>query len=198
MEVDYFELYSTLKTWLQTNRPTSTKEITASIKSFFQVKYKQYTVLPNGGSGEYLLDVMVTNFMPLNVIESNRSSMNVLSQSLNAFIALESELGGTGGSSAYGVHKNVVEDYIKLLLIRAKYKIMVFTSLPFSGEENHLSNRVEMLRKIYIKAGGHEQGVLLVHLVGTQPRSTQVQASVEEITGFYISSNGEIVVRIAT
>lgn len=198
MKVDYSELYSALKTWLQTKSPKSTEQITASIKSFFQEKYQNYKVFPNGGSGEYLVDVMVTNFNPLNVIESNRSSMSVPPPSLNAFIALESELGGTGGSSAYRVHKNVVEDYIKLLLIRAKYKVMVFTSLPFVGEENHLSNRVEILREIYIKAGGHEQGLLLVHLVGTQPKSTQVQASVEEITGFYVSSNGEHVVRIAT
>jgi len=198
VEVNYFELYSELKAWLQNKSPTSTEQITASIKSFFQNKYQNYTVLPNGGSGEYLLDVMVTNFVPLNVVESDRSSMSVQPPSLNTFIALESELGGTGGSSAYGVHKNVVEDYIKLLLIRAKYKVMVFTSLPFSGEENHVSNRVETMREIYNKAGGHEQGLLLVHLVGAQPRSTQVQASVKEIMGFYISSNGEHVDRIAT
>ncbi len=173
-------------------------QITAHIKSFFQKKYQNYTVLPNDGSGEYLLDLMVTNFVPLNVIKSDRRSTSVQISSLNTFIALESELGGTGGSSAYGVHKNVVEDYIKLLLIRAKYKVMVFTSLPFSGEENHVFNRVETMREIYNKAGGHEQGLLLVHLVGAQPKSSQVQASVDEITGFYISSDGQRVDRIAT
>ncbi|MCE9685133.1 hypothetical protein LZP73_02760 [Shewanella sp. AS16] len=178
--------------------PASTTDITSNIKEYFSRKFQDYTVLPNDNSGEYLLDVMVTNFTPLNIIESDRSSLSITLDSIENHIAVESELGGSGGSSAYGVQKNVVEDFVKLLLVNAKYKIMIFTSLPFAGERNHVSNRVGNLREIYLKVCQNDQGVLLVHLPGTQTSSTQVQASVHGISGFIISGNGEHVGQIAT
>ena len=151
--------------------------------------------LPTGFAKE---PVMVTSFTPLNILDNTGNTIVVPDTPIINYIAVESELGGTGGSSAYGVQKNVVEDYVKLLLVNSKYKIMVFTSLPYSGELNHVANRVNNLKDIYIKVCPNEQGVLLVHLAGSQPVSTQVQASVSDITGYIISGNGQHVGKITT
>lgn len=194
MEVNYTELFKDLKTWLEENRPIQTQDITESIKEFFRSSFSPLTVLPNGKSGEYLLDIMVTNFTPLKVV--NKISLKTTQDSINIFVAAESELGGSGASSAYGVHKNVVEDYIKLMLVASKYKVMVFTSLPYKNEEHHIENRAESLRDLYQKTNPNAQGVLLVHLQGSQPISSQVQASVDSINGFIISGNGEHLSRI--
>lgn len=198
MNLNYFEIYEDLKKWLICKKPTATTDITSSIKEYFSIKYQDYTVLPNDNSGEYLLDVMVTNFTPLDIIESDRNNLSITLDSIENHIAVESELGGSGGSSAYGVQKNVVEDYVKLLLVNAKYKIMIFTSLPYANENNHVANRVDNLREIYLKVSPNNQGVLLVHLPGTQPNSNQVQACVAGLSGHIISGNGEHVGQIAT
>lgn len=198
MNINYFEIFKDLKQWLIKRNPTSTTDITSSIKEYFSNRFQNYTVLPNDNSSEYLLDIMVTNFTPLKIIETDRNSLSITLDSLENHIAVESELGGSGGSSAYGVQKNVVEDYVKLLLVNAKYKIMIFTSLPYANENNHVANRVANLREIYLKVCPSEQGVLLVHLPGAQPSSTQVQACVDGLSGYIISGNGEHVGQIAT
>ena len=122
-------------------------------------------------------------------------SLELSSDNISVFLAVESELGGTGASSAYGVMKNVVEDYLKLLIIRCAYRVMVFTSLPYSGEGDHVANRAETLRELYSRSPGIDGGALLVHLKGSKPKSTQVQAQVaaDAIRGFVISTDGKSV-----
>lgn len=198
MNINYFDLFIDLQKWLLDKNPTSTTDITASIKDYFTDKFQSYTVLPNSNSGEYLLDIMVTSFTPLNVIDNSGSTLSIIGNPIENYIAVESELGGTGGSSAYGVQQNVVEDYIKLLLVNSKYKILVFTSLPYTNETDHVTKRVNNLKELYLKVCPNEQGVLLIHLPGSQPASSQVQATVQGVTGYVISGNGEHVGQIAT
>ena len=193
MNINYENLFAGLQSWLLDKSPTSTVDITSSIKDYFSNEYKNYTVLPNNNSGEYLLDIMVTSFTPLKIIDNNESTLSITNDPIEVYIAVESELGGTGGSSAYGVHKNVVEDYLKLLLINSKYKIMVFTSLPYTNEEDHVEKRIDNLKDLYLKVCRNKQGILLIHLPGSQPNSNQVQASVHEITGYIISGDGKTV-----
>ena len=197
MQINYTDLYDELQKWLLDQMPYSTKEITSSIKDFFANRFSDFTVLPNESSSEYLLDILVTNFTPLRVIGSNRKSLNLTLDSIEIYLAVESELGGAGASSAYGVHKNIVEDYVKLLLVKAEYKIMIFTSLGYKIEANHVINRVENLREIYFRVSSDGTGVLLVHLPGSQPKSTQVQAAVKDMSGYIISGDGEHVDQIA-
>ncbi|MGM0521565.1 MAG: hypothetical protein ACQEQ6_05705 [Pseudomonadota bacterium] len=84
--------------------------------------------------------------------------------------------------------KNVAEDFLKLLIINARFRVMVFTSLPYRHErdQDFVASRVQTLRDIYNRALPHSEGMLLVHMRGSQPRSRQVQANVDanSIRGF--------------
>ncbi|WP_143195571.1 hypothetical protein [Archangium sp. Cb G35] len=137
-----------------------------------------------------MIDVLVTSFDPKNVVELG--PLRVLPTSAGVHLAVESEIGGKSASSAYGVMKNVVEDYLKLLIVQAEHRVMIFTSLPYAGENEHVLNRVEVLRDLYSRASGVTTGMLLFHLAGSQPHSTQVQVSVATgtIRGFVISPDG--------
>lgn len=72
------------------------------------------------------------------------------------------------------------------------------TSLPYAKEENHIESRVETLREICQRTTGISGGALLIHLAGSQPKSTQVQpqVSADAIWGFIVSSDGKSVAEI--
>lgn len=169
-----------------------TSEITKRIKSFFRQHFQApHVVLCSHEAGnEYMVDVLVTSFDPKRMID--KGSFEVIPGKIGAFLAMESELGGVSASSAFGVMRNVVEDFLKLLLVRAEHRVMIFTSIPYSGETQHVERRVEVLRGLYSRSPGLDSGVLLIHLPGTQPRSTQVQASIfpNVMRGFVVSPDG--------
>jgi len=194
----YDGLFRDFRNFLLQRKPTSTHQITRSIKEFFKEKYSdEYSVLCSQANGsEFLLDVMVTTFDPKAIVQT--STLNVSPAAFSVLIGVESELGGVGASSAYGVMKNVVEDYLKLFLVNALHRVMVFTSLPYTKEEDHVESRVETLRVIYQRTTGASGGALLIHLAGHQPKSTQVQAQVSatSIRGFIISSDGKSVAEL--
>ncbi|MGE8452951.1 MAG: hypothetical protein ACN6OP_20495 [Pseudomonadales bacterium] len=188
-------------------RHVSTQEITQKIKSFFRATYSNtHQVLcgyrdPEGrATSEYIADVLVTTFDPKKVVtpasagKEASTRLHIPSSPMRVFLAVESELGGVSASSALGVMRNVVEDYLKLMLIRTKYRVMVFTSLPYRNELHHVESRVNQLRELYHQAGCNDSGVLLIHLLGA-PRtsSSQVQTSIRRtsIRGFLISGNGD-------
>ena len=179
--------------------PVSTAGITREIKDFFVQRYSSdHNVLcSHAAASEYMTDVLIAKFNPKDLIQKGDFSITPLE--ISVLLAVESELGGTGASSSYGVMKNVVEDYIKLMIVRAQYRIMIFTSLPYAHETDHVRNRVEVLRCLYERTPGLESGVLLVHIAGTQPRSNQVQAVVgqESIRGFEISADGRTAIEIS-
>ncbi|MCG2739113.1 MAG: hypothetical protein L6300_02610 [Syntrophaceae bacterium] len=190
--VAYVELFKKIRESLLTAAPSTTKEITQAVKNFFLSEFvSSHTVLCSGGSSrEFLTDVFISKFDPLKVVKNK--TLNIISDSFQIYMAVESELGGSGGSSPYGVMKNVIQDFIKLLSITSKHKVMVFTSLPYSDEKNHITNRANTLKEIYSRFQPNEAEILLVHLIGTKPVSTQVQAVVNEnsVSGFYIASRG--------
>lgn len=198
MIVNYERLFFQIEDHLLTKMPASTSDITKCVKDFFRAQYgESHNVLCSHLKGsEFLLDVMVTTFNPKNIVE--RRTLEPTCKEHIVFLAVESELGGVGASSAYGVMKNVAEDFLKLLVTRCAYRVMIFTSLPYDNEENHISNRVETLRKMYFQTLGLDGGVLLVHLEGAQPKSSQVQAQIGagKIRGFQISADGNSVVEI--
>lgn len=192
------DLYVEFRNHLLSKDLANTRETTQAIKSFFRQKYgSNYKVMcSHSESSEYLVDLLVLDFRPKEVIA--RRTLEILPSSISALIAVESELGGTGASSAYGVMKNVVEDFIKLLLIQCQYRILVFTSLPYIGEVNHIERRVETLQTLYQRASGLTSGVLLIHIEGRRVNSTQVQTMVSEATlsGYFISEDGSSARRI--
>lgn len=198
MSLNYQELYLALRNSLLTQQIASTKELTQAIKSFFVLKYNtDYKVMcSHAETSEYLTDILILNFKPKEVIAPR--TLEVLPSSINAFMAVESELGGSGASSAYGVMKNVAEDFIKLLLIQCQYRVMIFTSLPYTNEANHIEKRTKTLQKLYQRTPGLSSGVLLVHIAGRRIHSTQVQAIVSEdtLTGFLIAEDGRSITQI--
>ena len=194
-ETLYEKLFHAFCAHMALDTPQATKDITRSIKRMFRDYFAPpYTVLCGHEKGsEYMADVLVTSFDPKNLIQPG--SLAIVPESIGVHLAVESELGGKSASSAYGVMKNVVEDYVKLLVLQAEFRVMIFTSLPYRHEQDHLRNRVDTLRQLYLRTPGAASGVLLIHLQGAQVRSTQVQASTapHHIRGFVISDDGTAV-----
>jgi hypothetical protein len=182
----YVDLFKKIRESLLTAAPSTT------VKDFFLSEFgSSHTVLySGGGKREFLTDVFISNFDSLKVV--NKTTLNVICDSFQIYMAVESELGGSGGSSPYGVMRNVIQDFIKLLSVTSKHKVMVFTSLPYSNEKNYVTNRANTLKEIYSRFQPNDAEILLVHLNGEQPVSTQVQAVVNEdsMSGFYIASRG--------
>ena len=191
-QVNYALLFADMRRHLLAVRPTATIDITKEIKEFFRSRFSStHNVLcSHATSSEYLTDILVSTFEPKTVLRQR--TLELIPSEVNVLLAAESELGGVGASSAYGVMKNVVEDYLKLLIIRCQYRVMIFTSLPYANEVEHVLKRVELLRSLYQRTAGLSSGVLLDHLCGSQQTSSQVQAleSEESIRGFEISADG--------
>ena len=190
----YQHIYPRLRAHLIAAGVQDTKEITASIKLFFCQEYDaDYEILCSGDTrSEYMVDVLVTSFNPKQIFR--QKTLDLVPKAFRTHLAVESELGGTGASSPYGVMKNVGEDFVKLLLVRADRRVMIMTSLPYAHEtEQHVERRVESLRQLYQHFPALSSGVLVMHIEGGQPKSTQVKVRIEESTirGFQISENGE-------
>lgn len=190
--MNYASLFFDLRSHLLFKSPSSTSDITKEIKEFFRTKFSStYNVLCSHTQGnEYLADVLVTTFNPKAIIQ--KRTLQIIPSAVSLILAVESELGGVSASSAYGVMKNVVEDYLKLLVLRCQYRVMIFTSLPYANEDDHVLNRIEVLRALYQRTPSLNSGVLLVHLAGSQPISSQVQALINDqsIRGFEVSADG--------
>ncbi|MHB8136640.1 MAG: hypothetical protein ACYDH1_20705 [Anaerolineaceae bacterium] len=196
--MDYVELFNKFRTSLLAAAPSTKNQITKAVKDYFLSEFGQsYTVLHSGGANhEFLTDVFISGFDPQKIVENK--TLSIIPGSFQIYMAVESELGGSGGSSPYGVMKNVIQDFIKLLSITSQHKVMVYTSLPYSQEVDHIINRANTLKEIYSRFQPNEAEILLVHLLGTQPISSQVQAVVDagSISGFYIASHGSQCVEI--
>ncbi|MGM3412075.1 hypothetical protein [Ralstonia holmesii] len=192
----YQSLFTRFGEHLLRESPVETAAITSSIKAFFHETFsRDYEVLLSGErKREYLTDVLVTTFSPTKVL-SRGQPFTCHGETLHALLAVESELGGESASSPGPLMRNVVEDYLKLLLIRSKYRVMVFTSLPYAAEfSDHVVSRAKTLRDLYSQADGITGGALLIHLDGANLRATSNQVKVTvgpgKIRGFVISSDG--------
>lgn len=199
-EFAYERLYRRLRDALLRTQGAGTRELTVAIKQFFCREYgKRYHVHCSGGPHqEYMVDVLVTSFAPKELFE--KKSLALRPAALDVHLAVESELGGVSASSAFGVMRNAAEDFLKLLLVNAKRRMMIMTSLAYAKETEHVRARVELLRDMYSRSGGLSSGVLVLHLEGSQPRSTQVQAMVtpSAIRGFVVSDDGHAVSELRT
>lgn len=152
MDMKYEEYYSGLSAKLRdlSDTETITKAIKDYTKYFFKDDKSKVIRYSNNG-GEFLYDISVLSFDPIKIINSARSTLNINKNftTYKAFLLLESELGGNSASSAYGVFKNVVEDFSKLLIGNSKYKVMIMAVSPYKDESNYVENRLEILQNIY-------------------------------------------------
>jgi len=203
MDINYGELFKDFKKNVATDEDLSAKNITKKITDYFAEKYIHQTVLYSEKSikkSEYLTDVLVTNFEPKNIASKKNKRFEVLGTEIKALLAVESELGGEGGTSAGPVLKNVVEDFVKLLLLKSKYKVLIFSSVPLKDEDEYLKNRVSTLMEVKKNTDSSDEEILLIHLLGNKhktdggnPRQINVSLKSCGIKGFLLKANNDIV-----
>ncbi|EGQ9313379.1 hypothetical protein F7U73_21080 [Vibrio vulnificus] len=183
--INYNELFTALKENLHIKEIQSTPEITREIKRFFVEKFNGYFVAPNNGTKEFMVDVFISNINPRKIHESN-------GQELIPILALESELGGNGGGAPGILKGNVFEDFAKLLVIQSQYKVLIFTSLPYKEEPNHIESRVQELYEYY-DLSPCQENILLVHLEAesqktknNQQTNPKIHTKRENISGYLL------------
>lgn len=199
----YTTLFASFEGFILRESPVETMAVTWAIKDFFCKCFSQeYEVhLSRQNRAEYMVDVLVTTFRPKEVFSRDKN-FDLVVPAFRAILAVESEIGGNSASSAGPLMRNVVEDYLKLLLIRSKYRVMIFTSLPYAWEcdDDHVLNRARTMRDIYSRAEGITGGALLIHLAGASNRGTSGQVKVTispgTIRGFVISGDASDIVEI--
>ncbi len=199
MDLFYKDIFIDFKTELASDNGILTPDITKNIKNYFLKKFADYNVLyssPDHNKSEFLTDILITNFEPKSIIKKNGNSYNIDKLEIKALLAIESELGGEGGTSAGPVLKNVVEDFVKLLMIKSKYKIMIFTSAPLQNETDHIMNRVKVLMKAKNISDSFKEEILLIHLYGetqktdnNNPSQIKIQLSSDRIKGYILKIN---------
>lgn len=185
--INYHDLFNLFCNVVCRDCSITTKEATKLIKSFFSETYGAGRhVFPSDGNPkhrEFLLDVLILNFLPGDPIAH---------PSVSAYLAVESELGGEGGTSAGPIRRNVEYDFAKLLLVKAQHKVMVFTSLPLRGENDAQEARVRALQEMYAASGEHVS-ILLIHVQGMARKTSngvgQVGVSLQRscISGYLLS-----------
>lgn len=195
----YPAVFERFEKFILQESPVNTADITRVVKLFFFNYFApKYDVLYSGeNNAEYLADVMVTTFRPKDVISRDKN-LTCEAREFRAVLAVESELGGVGASSPWPLMRNVIEDYLKLLFIRCKYRVMIFTSLPYVVESgDYVKSRANTMREIYSLTDGVTGGALLIHLAGANNRGTSAQVKVTilpgTIRGFVISEDGSTI-----
>lgn len=181
----------------------NTNEVTRKIKKYFHATYETDThkVLSsyketNSKNKEFLLDVLVTNFKPLEVISSNGRKLKLVNTSPTVHLAVESELGGVSASGPLNVQRNAIEDFIKLTLINSEYKVMIYTSMRYKGEDeaSYLKDRCDDFSNIYQSSTTNEHGLLLIHIKSSGESGRQVRVDLSEkenFTAYILNQDGE-------
>ncbi|MDK0618477.1 hypothetical protein P5F24_11145 [Clostridium perfringens] len=153
--MDYVIYFEGLKRKLQglTDTKIITKNIKEYTKEFFEKDINKVVLYSKNG-GEFLYDVSVLSFDPKKVIGSKKREIIINNNFLeyNSFLLLESELGGESASSALGVFRNVVKDFLKLMIGNSKYKVMIMAVSPYKEEHNYIENRLKVLEELYKKS----------------------------------------------
>ena len=203
MDISYEELFKDFKKKVATDIDLSATNITKRITDYFAQKYSNQIVLYSDKSikkSEYLTDVLVTNFEPKNIASKKNKQFEIPELKIKALLAVESELGGEGGTSAGPVLENVIEDFVKLLLLKSKYKVLIFSSVPLKDEEEYLNNRLRSLMKVKSNSDSSDEEILLIHLFGNMhksesgnPRQINVSLKSSGIEGFLLKTNNDIV-----
>lgn len=195
LTIDYIELFDSFSRSVCREGPVATRDATLLVKNFFAARYgAERQVFPSAGerrNKEFLLDLIILDFAPGSPVEAEAGTHPTVS----AYLAVESELGGEGGTSAGPLRRNVEYDFAKLLLVRAQHKVMVFTSLPLRRETGALEARVKALQRMY-DASGEQLSLLLIHVEGlarkTERGVGQVAVSLQRSTtsGYVVRPGG--------
>ena len=186
----YENLYDEFCSALETNEPLKTPDITKRIKNFFAHAFHRYVVLPSSEHKEFLTDVFVATSNPRQIAPVRQQ------HPFRAILVVESELGGEGGSAPAYLKRNVFEDFAKLLVIRSDYKMMIFASIPYAGEHEHVQCWVDEMNAMYC-ASGCTEDMLLVRLHATpqktangNPTNPKISLDPSAFSGYILSAKG--------
>ncbi|MSP28207.1 MAG: hypothetical protein EXR80_07295 [Methylococcales bacterium] len=72
---NYDDIYKNFRECLLTHKPDETTQITRAIKRFFSCYCMEYEVLSSDNIGEYILDVLVVDYRPKALINSNKKTV---------------------------------------------------------------------------------------------------------------------------
>ncbi|MBI5993066.1 hypothetical protein ACV30Q_15315 [Clostridium perfringens] len=149
--MDYKKYFEELKKELKGLKKTN--EVTNKIKEYTKnfESNKDKIVLYSNNGGEFLYDISVLTFNPNNIIKGENKKITINDRSLkyNSFLLVESELGGESASSALGVFRNVVKDFLKLIIGNSRYKVMIMAISAYKDEVDYIKNRLEVLSELY-------------------------------------------------
>ncbi|UUY07355.1 hypothetical protein LRS11_16200 [Pseudomonas sp. J452] len=194
--IEYNDLFTKFRDEIASEVDEKTPEITKKIKTFFASEFSNYFVAPSSKEKEFLVDIFVSTRNPRKLGEdSNAGDFKVI-------LVAESELGGEGGGAQGYLKRNVFEDFAKLLVIQSEYKVLIFTSLPYYKENDHLEKRICEINSIY-KNAGCPGDILLIHLHATSQKTpnghpTNPKVSLKRDTmSAYVLSNSLSVQRLA-
>lgn len=167
--MDYKDIFQNLKEHLTSlSSSIGTRGFTKEIVNFFKSKFPSHHVLSHVGSREYLYDICVLDFDPLDIHKNEKESYKI-------HLVVESELGGKSASSAKLVEKNVIEDFFKILQANAENKIFIGIYSSNRNETDALENRITKMFDI-AKKTDNQSTILVVLIEGDHlGRSRQVK-----------------------
>lgn len=126
--MSYEKFYCGLKLFLIDKSNDCTTEMTKNIKEFVEEYFnddKDKIVYASGINQEFLYDVSVLTYNPNNLLDCKNDEFKIVDNKVEAFMLLESELGGTSASGPQQVFINGVYDFSKLLIANSIYKVMI-------------------------------------------------------------------------
>lgn len=194
--MNYTKYFNGLKEELKNK--TSTSIITESIKifteNFFKNDKNKYVYHAKNKS-EFLYDISVLTFMPFDILQlQNKTALiNTKFNMYNAFMLIESELGGESASGPGTTFKNVMNDFAKLLIGNSKHKIMIMALSPYKNETNFIQNRLKFIKQVYNQSNCNSEMFLII-IEGYHPNqkknlSRQIRLYTNKIHSFMLSRN---------
>ncbi len=183
--MNYNEIFQDLKIRLtKLSSPlVHTPDFTGAIVNYFKDKFSSHVVLSHVGKHEYLYDICVMDFHPLDIYKNDKDSYKV-------YLVVESELGGTSATSAKLVEKNVIEDFFKILQANAENKIFIGIYSGNQNESGVLENRIRKMFEISQKTDNQTQILVVliegVHSGDSRHRQVKIKNPLN-INGFIIA-----------
>jgi hypothetical protein len=183
VSVDLKELIRNQKTSCD---KVDTTTLTKEIKTYFKLQNKEKLVRSTDTPyGEFLFDISVfkTNKLPF----KNKTYNNLETNDYFLELIVESELGGTGGSNAEQLFRNVAEDFHKLLICKSQYKILI-AAYSINARNLTKCNYVTKLFNIY-KHLNNKDDILIILIAGETEGTKQIKLFNDKVSNYIFSIN---------
>lgn len=191
--MNYKSYYDKLRSTLGgiDSTPEITKKIETTTEEIFRDDFDKKVLYSTQENHEFLYDVSVLTFESSKIVDDIWSNgLDNQANKYEAFLLLESELGGVGATSARPVIRNTLEDFSKLLIGNSKYKIMIAAISSYENETDYVDKRLDTFAKVYQNSSCNSE-LLLIFVEGnhTKGNSRQIKLDTSRMHG-YILKNG--------